>query len=149
MRLRGDDGDVIIYTPEFSGGTRKRIFRRPIPLSHISSDIDLDDCSQEVMHLWGLFIPVVTRACDELTALTFAAGKPTTEIQRVASSVLAKVANDKKLPHFQENYRIVTNGKVCRWLMDKPDNWDFAAGTINNHGFSSILFKETTNTVRF
>lgn len=149
MRLHGDEGDVIIYTPDYSGGTRKRIFRRPIPLTYLSSDIT--NCSSEIMALWATFVLIVTRASDELMALTFAAGKPTTQIQRVASSVLAKVAiDDRTSKTFQGNYNLIIAGRVCKWLIEnKHEAWDFSAGTINDNAFASILYKETTNTVCF
>ncbi len=151
MRLRGTHGAVIVYTPEFDGRVRKRIFQRPVPRNQISADIT--DCSVEIMKLWGLFVTVVARASHELMASTFTAGKPTTQIQRIANTTLAKVANDPDLEVFKQNYQHISDGPVCRWLTETPeghlDSWDFSAGTINNHPFSSLLAKETTNTVCF
>lgn len=129
---------------------RKHIFRRPVPLSQISPDVLVSDCAEQIMQLYALFVLVASKASEELIGMTFAAGKPSTQLQRIAATVLSKVAIDPKNVHFQDNYRHVTSGEVCQWLTDgEHEAWDFTAQTISVNAFASILHKETTNIVCF
>ncbi len=146
MRFRGEDGVCIISVPDFDGKTRRRIIQRPVPVSHISG-LDEPDISAQVMKLWSLFVQVMVKASEELICFTFAAGKPTTQLQRVATTALTKAATD--IDDFETDYREVADSAVGSWIHNYEfEDWDFVGQTIPYHGLSSVLHKELTNTVR-
>lgn len=150
MRLRGDDGDVVLYAPDFSGGTRKHVYRRPIPLSRISPDFTVHKCAESIMEIYAIFVLVATRASEELIGFTFAAGKPTTTLQRISTAVLTKIVSDPTLRHFRGNYNYIASGQVCQWLIDnEPEAWDFTPEKIKENAFAHAIHKETMNLVCF